>query len=317
MEKPAVIGLMPVKDEVDILPITLPILSRFCDHIIIADQMSSDGSREVYKQFPKVQVIDNKRIGHSNQVRWELLAAAREFDGNNLLIALDADEYIPPKLFEQFVNTHNFAIGQSYRFPWIQMWKSVREYNVGGIWKNNYQRIAWVDDRSTKYDEQVVINDHVARVPSGFLKNCIRVDEVPIIHLQWVSWRKVQLKQAWYRCAELIKTPERVNEINYAYSHSLENKKTKLRLAERAWTEEIEGLNVVETFPPTWHQKAIYEFFDIHGIEFFEPLQIWHIDELADEFRKRTGRNPESVSGNTMVNSLKNMVFSIKKTIRY
>jgi hypothetical protein len=34
--------------------------------------------------------------------------------------------------------------------------------------------------------------------------------------------------------------------------------------------------------------------FDEKGIEFFEPLEIWHLQRLRHEFRRRTGRNPRS-----------------------
>lgn len=37
-----IIALMPVKTEEDLLPISLPALSEFCDAIIIADQNSED-----------------------------------------------------------------------------------------------------------------------------------------------------------------------------------------------------------------------------------------------------------------------------------
>jgi hypothetical protein len=316
MEKQKVICLMPVKNEVDLLPITLGILSRYCDTIIIADQMSDDGSRDVYKNFPKVQMIDNIREGHSNQVRWDLLKAAREHEGNNLLLSLDADEYIPPALFERFIQDHDFVIGESFRFPWIQLWKSIRWYNNTGAWYKNYQRAAWVDDRTTIYGDTIVINDHIARVPAGFLTNCKKVDDIPIIHLQWVSWNKTQLKQAWYRCTELIASPKNHIAINAAYSISLDRPHIALTPVPQEWTKGLDGLEVVEHFSPTWHLREIYSFFDKHGIEFFEPLQIWHIPELEHEFIKRTGRKPVSVHESPIVQYMRDAKRFLIKLIR-
>jgi hypothetical protein len=34
-------------------------------------------------------------------------------------------------------------------------------------------------------------------------------------------------------------------------------------------------------------------WFDRHGVEFFEPLEIWHVPALRAEFRRRVGRNPQ------------------------
>lgn len=315
--KPKVICLMPVKNEVDLLPITLPIISSYCDVIIIADQMSDDGSREIYKKFPKIKVIDNLRERHSNQVRWDLLKAAREYGANNLILCLDADEYIPPKIFDKFFNEHEFAVGESFRFPWRQLWKTPKYFNNTGAWYRNYQRAAWVDDGVTEYDKIIDVIDDQPRVPLNFLKNCKRVDNVPIIHLQWVSWNKTQLKQVWYRCLQLIHSPKNYILINSAYSHSLDCDNHKLTKVPLEWIEGVENLKLIENFFPTWHRQEIYKMFDEYGIEFFEPLQIWHIAELEKEFIKRVGRQPISVTENPMLIKLKNIKRCLIKLIRY
>jgi len=90
-----IIALMPVKNEAWILPYTLESLSKICDHIIIADQNSDDGSFEIYKKFSKVEVITNNEKIHSNKVRWSLLDRAREYEGKNIILNVDADEFIP------------------------------------------------------------------------------------------------------------------------------------------------------------------------------------------------------------------------------
>ena len=53
------------------------------------------------------------------------------------------------------------------------------------------------------------------------------------------------------------------------------------------------------TFPDTtvdgvmsWQEREVLAWFDDRGIEFFEPLEIWHVAPLAVEFRRRTGRRP-------------------------
>jgi hypothetical protein len=308
---------MPVKNEVDILPITLDIISKYCDVIIIADQMSTDGSRDIYKKFPKVRVIDNLREGHSNQVRWDLLKTAREYNGNNLILSLDADEYIPPSLFEKFLNEHEFNIGDSFRFPWIQFWKSIEYYNYTGAWFRNYQRAAWIDDKTTNYGHEVIINDHTSRVPHGFLKRNTRIDSIPIIHLQWVYWEKTQLKQALYRCVELINKPNKYISINSSYALSLDCKSVKLSKVPTMWTEELESLKKVKEFKPTWHLQEIYRLFDKYGILLFEPLQIWHIPELNDQFIKIVGRKPVSIQENIFKRKFRDWKLLLLKLLHY
>lgn len=317
MKNPKVICLMPVKNEVDILPITLEIISRYCDIIIIADQISTDGSRDIYRKFPKIRVIDNKREGHSNQVRWDLLKAAREYDGNNLLICLDADEYIPTDIFNNFINKHDFKIGESFEFPWIQLWKSIRYFNNTTVWHKNYQRIAWIDDRKTKYEDVIIINDHVSRVPQGFSENSTRVDDIPIIHLQWLSWEKTQFKQVLYRCTELIKKPKDFISINSKYSHSLDFENRKLSKTPKKWIEDSISLNSIEKLKPSWHRQEIYNLFNKYGILFFEPLQIWHIPELEKEFIKIVGRKPVSIQESFIFRMARDLKRKLTKIIKY
>ena len=57
MNKPLQIVMTPVRNEAWILPAFLRATSLWADYIIIADQMSTDGSRELYQQFDKVIVI--------------------------------------------------------------------------------------------------------------------------------------------------------------------------------------------------------------------------------------------------------------------
>jgi hypothetical protein len=43
---------------------------------------------------------------------------------------------------------------------------------------------------------------------------------------------------------------------------------------------------------PSWHEAEIVRWFDERGVEFFEPLEIWHVPALRAEFHRRAGRNP-------------------------
>ena len=57
---PKIICLTPVRNESWILEKFLKCASLWADIIIIADQESDDGSREIAKNFEKVKLVDNK-----------------------------------------------------------------------------------------------------------------------------------------------------------------------------------------------------------------------------------------------------------------
>ncbi|MEC5166784.1 hypothetical protein RCH18_002533 [Flavobacterium sp. PL11] len=91
-----VIVLTPVRNEDWILDQFLQICSLFADHIIIADQNSTDRSIEIASKFEKVVLIKNDNLNFNEAERQKILIAkARELYGlGNLLLALDADEII-------------------------------------------------------------------------------------------------------------------------------------------------------------------------------------------------------------------------------
>lgn len=286
------IALLPVKNEADILTVTLPLLTTICDSVIIADQFSTDATKAVCKQFPNVIVIDNKETdGHSNKVRWQLLDAARDFSGENLLILTDADEFIPPALFHNWFASADLLPGTAYRLPWIQLWRSLEKYNDSGVWHNNFQSALFVDDRKVDYERKRVVNDHTSRVPSGL--ELLELAHLPLLHLQWVYWERTQYKQAWYRCMEFLDRPTDPRGINNQYSISLiDPPDSSLKTTPSEWISNLPASSVIESLPVSWHQVAILDLFAQHGIAFFEPLQIWHLAVLEAEFVKQLGRKP-------------------------
>ena len=53
-----IIALLPVRNEAWVLRHALACLSGFCDVVLVSDQQSDDGSREICTGFPKVRLIE-------------------------------------------------------------------------------------------------------------------------------------------------------------------------------------------------------------------------------------------------------------------
>ncbi|HBF34970.1 TPA: hypothetical protein DDW35_10460 [Candidatus Sumerlaeota bacterium] len=300
---------IPTKNEALTLPCALEALTQVFDVILVADQDSTDGTRDICKQYSKVVLIENKDKGHSNRVRWTLLDAARNYEGNNLIFAIDADEIIPPVLLNNYLQTHASCLtpGVCLEFQWIQLWKSLERYRDDGVWANSWKSIAFVDDRQMDYERAFVINDHTARVPQSSAGTCIRVEGIPLLHLQWVCWNRTQIKQAWYRCTEFLLAPEQGLAINAKYSVSLDSPEAILRETPSSWFEGFSVPSDFENLEPGWHLQEMLQWFDLHGIDFFEPLQIWHVPQLRNEFICRMGREPHSLVPSVPIPTPQNM----------
>ncbi|MEA5580451.1 glycosyltransferase family 2 protein [Nodularia harveyana UHCC-0300] len=95
-QKPKIVVITPIKNEAWILDRFLSVTSQFADHIIIADQNSTDGSQDICQKYPKVTLIENKSENFNESGRQLLLIqAARDLiPEHKIILALDADEIL-------------------------------------------------------------------------------------------------------------------------------------------------------------------------------------------------------------------------------
>ena len=118
-----IVVLTPVKNEAWILPLFLQSASIWCDYILIADQNSTDGSKEIAMKFPKVVLIENNSDDLDEDKRNHLIVEkARELVGTDgIFFRLDADEFLTPN----FDSTELDAIRQSEKGTmWRLRWRS-------------------------------------------------------------------------------------------------------------------------------------------------------------------------------------------------
>jgi len=290
-----IIALLPVLNEAWILPHALGCLSAFCDVVIVNDQHSDDGSREICRTFPKVVLLESPESQISTRARWTLLDAARDYDGHNLLWYTDADELVSPSSVRRVVESRRDALvpGTVVECSYIHLWTSPRRYRHDG-WKYapHAKAIALVDDRRMDYDRSRLQSIHEPRVPLDGATGVLLAEDMKVLHLQWLLMQRTQFRQAWYRCREWLDGGRTAAEINERYAPTLPDPRVQTTEVPAAW---LEGL----TFPDfsvdrevSWSERDIFAWFAEHTPEFFEPLEIWHLAALEDAFRAHAGRRP-------------------------
>jgi glycosyltransferase involved in cell wall biosynthesis len=296
-----VIALVPVRNEAWILPHALACFSAFCDHVIVSDQASTDGSRALCAEFPKVTVIDrtpstDRAMAASR--RWQLLDAAREYEGSNLLFSIDADELISPAMVRTWLGFSSTRLqpGTFFRCGYYQLWNTPATYrDDDSPYQPQLKLMAFVDDRCVDFERlPATAMLHEPRVPE--VENAVTAEEpgLPVLHLQWLLPEYNQVKQAWYRCRELIDGRQTATELNEFYAITLPSPDAHTAPVPQTW---LEGISLPDFAAvdrqPAWHMAEILYWFDQLGIDYFEPLEIWHITRLRDEFRRRIGRDPQ------------------------
>jgi hypothetical protein len=289
-----IIGLVPVRNEAWVLPHSLASLSGFCDVVIVSDQSSDDQSREICRTFPNVVLLESAQSRISTQVRWQLLDAARDYDGCNLLWCTDADELIAPRVARDFftVRRDELKPGTVIETTYLHLWNSATRYREYD-WKYgpHLKQLALVDDRRMDYDRSRPLSIHEPRVPLDGASGSLRAADVRVLHLQWLLTERAQMRQAWYRCREWL-DGKAASAINKDYSGTLPNPRAHTAALPAAWAEGLTLPDLAIDREPSWNERDILSWFEQRTPEFFEPLEIWHIAVLRAAFERRVGRRP-------------------------
>lgn len=290
-----IIALMPVRNEAWVLEHSLACLSSFCDVVLVNDQDSEDESRAICRRFPRVALLESRQRLVCEQARWQLLDAARGYDGNNLLWCTDADELMSPVLAARFFDTHRDALtpGTVVECLYYHSWQRPDRYRTeGGHYAPYWKELGLRDDRRMDFSRARRLPLHEPRVPLDGGTGRLRADPLPVLHLQWLLAERNQMKQAWYRCRELIDGARSAAAINEFYAGTLPDPGVPTGEVPAAWVEGVTFPDFAIDRIPSWQEHDILGWFDAHPVEFFEPLEIWHIDRLRDAFIRRAGRRP-------------------------
>lgn len=106
-QKLPVTVLIMTQNEEKNIKFTLDSVVRDFDQIIVTDSYSEDGTIEVVKQFPGVQIYENKFISWADQRNWMIDNCSIR---NETVFFLDADEVVLPA----FVNELKVLITQDF-----------------------------------------------------------------------------------------------------------------------------------------------------------------------------------------------------------
>lgn len=275
-----VICLTPVKNERWILNNFLKAASIWADHIILSDQMSSDNSREIVRKYPKVILIENSNQEDFDEyrIRNPLVEAARKIVGKKLLIALDADEVLTPNFkVEEWHHLKQLPEGTIIRFPIYNIGRNFEYY-----WKPNSNiPIGYIDDGAI-YKSGLI---HASRLfdPVASTKHVYDVKDIAMLHLQYIYWDRMMMKQRWYQCFEKIKFPHKSPiEIYRKYHHMYSLTNNDYKVLPSWWIKEYKrlGVDLLDTKderPYHW-EHTILNYMDKYEVNYFKKLAIWDVD---------------------------------------
>lgn len=281
MKRPTIICLTPVKNEAWLLERFLKCSSLWADYIIIADQNSDDGSREIAKSFEKVILIENNSLEYSESERQKLLIeAARKISGPRLLIALDADEFLTANFMEspEWLTILNAPIGTILRFQWVNVRPDMVTYWTPPI------EFSWgfLDDGSQHVGTKI----HSPRIPIPQNSTSIILRDIKVLHYQYTDWERMKSKHRWYQCWERINNPnQRAIDIYRQYHHMFDIPAEEIHVIPNEWRSgyEAKGIDMTSIYQPgkfRWDAEVV-ELIIQHGPLLFKREAIWDVDWLV------------------------------------
>lgn len=271
-----IICLTPVLNEAVKLPRFLAAASTWANHIIVADQMSTDGSREIARQYAKVTLVDNTSESLDEAYRQSLMvSAARKISANAVLVFLDADEFL----------TGNFATEPEWRwflksppatvanFKWLQVMPEAKSF-----WEDVRLPFAFIDDPDQDPGGR---RFHSLRVP--FAPSQIQyMNRVSVLHYHYFYWQEVLAKIRFYQCYDTFLYPDKHPVDLYRFYNKYQRRAREYRELPEEFlayykSQDIDMTSLVPASYEKWNRKTL-DLLAEHGAARFRKAQIWGVN---------------------------------------
>ncbi len=215
-------ALMPARNEDWILGLSARAVMRWVDSLIILDHCSTDRTRriafEVAAEYPGrvITLCEEDPVWEEMRHRQILLATAREHGATHIAL-VDADEVLSgnllPTIRQKIAAT---PAGSILQVPWLCLRNSIDQYHASGIWAQQDVSMAFADDPVYHWTAREGYDFHHRHPMGRHMPPYRPVRDAPfrkasggLMHLQFVSDRRLRAKQALYKLTELIRWPGR------------------------------------------------------------------------------------------------------------
>jgi glycosyltransferase involved in cell wall biosynthesis len=276
---PKIVVITPIRNESWILDRFLCTTSYFADHIIIADQNSTDNSVEICKKYPKVTLIGSDSDEWIEAARQLLLIqTARELvPEHKIILALDADEIL--------------AANATESLGWQMMLKAepgtVLYFEKPDLFSSPEQCVrydtpwplGYVDDGAEHETKEI----HGVKVPRPDYALRMYIHDVKILHYGLTRLDAQRSKVRRYSIVENMLKTNRAFSRRFMYSSTVDYLlRGTLEKCPKEWFEKWESLGIDMFSIPHhkyyWQDYEVLKSFNHHGTTRFWMDDIWDFD---------------------------------------
>lgn len=294
MSRPIHIVMTPTRNEAWVIRAFLESTSRWANYIIIADQMSTDGTREIVSEYAarnqtlvdraKIILINNKNPDFNEAERQSILVAtAREIavGRDTLLWGLDADEILAANAFEteDWRRIINSKPGSVFWFKWAEICPNQKEF-----WSSPTTYYPWLfHDDGKEPHGNYVRNMHSMRIPYPIEeKQMYYVDDFRVLHLAYLNSFRVASKRRFYQFVDWEMNHRSPIILSRSYAQTKQAEEVK-QLTPEMIPADYDVIQLVDTKSTRCYMdKYIVDRLPKHNKKEFRKLDIWDDVFLSD-----------------------------------
>lgn len=265
--------------------------TRWADYIVIVDQMSTDGTREMCAEYKNVVLVDDLDMNYKENTRAKMgfmtgreLAAGRDA----IYFALDIDEVMPANWMqtEDGKMILNSNPGDMFQLEWANIMP-----NGKSCVRSGWQYKIFHDNGIGWQDAGIQMHTPLLPYSSWKEEDVISVKDFPLLHFGDFYPRWTRYKWIYYQFVEIQQNRSKSAIPVFRSYHKEEKDDIVLKPIKKEWLfEDIDliGLVNIETTPI--FVDYIKEILEKEGIRKFRVLDVW-TDELCAELGVKDPRS--------------------------
>ena len=292
-DRPLLIVVTPVRNEAWVLDAFLTCASSWADRIIVADQHSTDGSREIASRYEKVILVDNDSPEMDQAyARWLLFQEVDKIEGDKIVFALDADEF----LSEGFENTAGWqrilesSPNEIFSFNWLNLYGDYGHYipdHTFMEWAVHFDSTIPIAQEYHQCEQRSVHEMRVPCLPTERARY-VKIDDFKFVHLARLSLTRQNNKSAFYQVHTIANLSSRKNAVSLFRTYYPPRPKT-VALQQEVFLKSPEIRDLVKTDDyGQYYIDEMLSIFEREGMGKFLKLDIWE-----NPYLKAAGLHPK------------------------
>jgi len=285
INKPLLICMTPVRNEAWVLQAFLKATSLWADYIILADQQSTDRSKEIAMCYPKVILIENSCPEFNESERQKMLIGrARQIVGDKILIGLDADEIFSANYIdtEDWKKIKRSKPGDVFCFRWANICMNQKEY-----WSpETYFPWMFHDDGKEPHGNYVR-NIHSMRIPFPIEeKQMFYVTDFKVMHLSYLNNFRNESKNRFYKFVDWEMNHRSTISLSRVYMQLTLNDLILVLDFNYVYKKPLYDFNLFDNVEidtnKFWFDDYVKERINRYPIENIRKLDIWNKEFLSE-----------------------------------